>query len=446
MLISLGQLYSFDLMSRDFQVYYQEAVDLINAELPDLRQQTALNPAAAGRLADKLQQLGEIRSGLGNAQQALEPALEATRIYRGLAKKDMANTEKLAGALESLAEHYRRDDQLERALQANQDAVQALRELAMINPSKRLVLAKALLNLGKRYTQADKLQQALATDKEAVLILREVAKTSLDARNLLASSLGHNLYNSYLELGLHRQALQAAEESVQLFRGLQANDSVVDLMFPVAIMNVGLGHARLGQWHQSLLAFAEAVGQSRKQQDVVFGGHVWHSTALSFLALPYNALGRRQEAMAASRQALKVLAGQAPKNSDMKIIYTSLLQQLASSYADLGLFNDALPPMLEAVRISNTLDNTDRKSILRAEILVALARLYSKLGRNQESLATATEAALIFQNRSGRPGMRKTSAASALNYKGLSALQPWRIKVGSLQHERSHPVAARSQC
>jgi tetratricopeptide (TPR) repeat protein len=290
----------------------------------------------------------------------------------------------------------------------------------MFNPSKRRILANALLNLNNRYRQADKPQLALAATEEAVSILREIAKSSSDARNLLASSLGHNLYNSYLELGLHRQALQAAEESAQLYRTLQAEDSVFDAMLPFAIVNVGLEYARLGQWYQSLLAFEEAVSQSRQQQDVIIGGHAWHSLALSFLALPYNALGRRQEAMALTRQAVEVLASQAPKNSEQKIIYTSLLQQLASSYADLGLFNAALPPILEAVRINNTLDKTDMESLHRAERLIALARLYSKLGRDQESLATAKEAALIFQNRSGHPDMRKTSEASALILKSLA--------------------------
>ena len=418
-LVSLGKLYGLGLDTNlQFKPYFQEALTMISSDLPSLRQQAGTRPVAAGKLAKTLHQLSVIRSGLGNAQQAIESVLESIRIYRNLAKTDSGNLEKLADALEDLAGYYQQDDQLERALQTNQEAVQALRKLVIINPSKKLLLAKALLNLSNRYRQVDKPQQGLSITEEAVFILREIAQVSPNARRNLAKALGQNLFDSYLYLSLHRQALQVAEESVRLYSDLQENGLVADWMFPHAMRNVGLIRARLGQWQQSLLALEESVNLSRQQQDLVFGGRFFHNASLIFLALPYNALGRRQEALAISRQAIQILEGKAPADSNKKLIYTGMLQILAESYADLGLFDDALPPMLQAVHINKTLGETSGEIDHRGQSLVALARLYGELGRDQEVLAITDEALTIFRNRSGHPGDRKATLASALILKG----------------------------
>ena len=138
-------------------------------------------------------------------------------------------------------------------------------------------------------------------------------------------------------------------------------------------------------------------------------------------------LGRREEALAASEEAVRICRGlgQDPPDAVLSELATALTNK-SNCLSSLGRLEEALTASEEAVRIYQRLADSDRTKFL-PNLAMALNNQSSRLWelrRPEEALAAIEEAGLIYQRLAEADPMRLPDLASALHNQSiyLSAL------------------------
>ena len=138
----------------------------------------------------------------------------------------------------------------------------------------------------------------------------------------------------------------------------------------------------------------------------------------------YNSLGRRQETLAPTEEAVKVFRELAKNNPAFMPNLATSLSNLGAFYANLGRRQEGLATTEEALKIQRELAKTNPAFL--GDLAASLTNLggdYKNLGRLREALPLTEEAVMIFRDRAKtNPAFQEKLALSATNLAVLQLL------------------------
>ena len=137
----------------------------------------------------------------------------------------------------------------------------------------------------------------------------------------------------------------------QVVAWVQVNRPALDVFRAGALSNLGAFYSGLGRRQEALAPTEEAVKIRRElaKTNPAFQGDLARS--LSNLGIRYSELGRRQEALAQDEEAVKIRRELAKTNPAYLGDLAGSLTNLGISYSELGRRQEALAPTEEAVKI-----------------------------------------------------------------------------------------------
>jgi len=352
-----------------------------------------------------------------------------------------------AGALNNLGVALSALGRYDEAWTATREAVDLYRALAAARPDAvRPNLARSLTNLGNVLAALGRYDEALQATQEAVALYRALAAARPDAvRPDLARSL-NNLGLRLADLGRHEEALAATREAVAIRRALaaanppQAGGLGGDAFRPdlaSSLHNLGVALAALGRHEEALAATREAVAIRRALAEVrpdAFRPDL--ASSLNNLGIQLADLGQREEALAATREAVdlyRALAAANPPQAGglggdaVRPDLASSLNNLGNRLAALGRHEEALAATQEAVAIRRALAEV-RPAAVRPDLARSLNNLGNRLaalGQREEALAATREAVDLYRAlAAAHPDAVRPDLASSLNNLGncLAAL------------------------
>ena len=122
------------------------------------------------------------------------------------------------------------------------------------------------------------------------------------------------------------------------------------------------------------------------------------AAALTNLGTSYSGVGRRNDALAPAEEAVRLYQQLAATNPAFLPNFTMALTNLGGCYSEVGRWDDALAPIEEAVRLRRELAKADRAFLPDlAGGLKNLGVCYSKARRRVDALAPAEEAVRLYQ-------------------------------------------------
>ncbi|KCZ87391.1 hypothetical protein HJA_12665 [Hyphomonas jannaschiana VP2] len=268
-----------------------------------------------------------------------------------------------------------------------------------MSPERR---AGILNNLGNRHAALGNREDAMQAAQEAVELYRSLARKNPDTFNPgLAMGL-NNLGNRHADLGNREDAMQAAQEAVDLYRPLaRKNPDAFTPDLAMGLINLGVDHAALGNREDAMKTTQEAVDLYRalalKNPDA-FNPDL--AMSLNNLGNRHADLGNRKDAMQATQEAVDLYRTLALKNPDAFNSDLSMsLNNLGNRHAALGNREDAMQAAQEAVEIRRTLarKNPDAFNPDLAMSLSVLGDCYFALQDWQSAESAYLEAAKILR-------------------------------------------------
>jgi Tetratricopeptide repeat/Anaphase-promoting complex subunit 5 len=410
----------------------EEALSAAEEATATYRGLTAASDAFRPSLAWTLNNLSGRLAGLRRWEEALAAIEEATAIYRDLAgSRPDAFRPNLASSLHNYSSRLASLGYPEEALAMIEEGVAIQRDLAASGPeASRSALAGALSGKSSRLTDLGRREEALAAIEEATAIYRDLAASRPDAfRPDLASSL-HRQAACLADLGRREEGLAAIEEATAIYRGLAT--SRPDAFRPNLAMSLNSQSNRLadlGRREEALTAIEEAATIRRDlavARPSVFRLDL--AAALNNLSACLAELGRPGEALAAIEEATAIY-------QDLAVARPSVFRpDVAMSFnnqslclADLGRREEALAAIEEATAIYRDLA-VARPTVFRPDVAMSLDNLSKRLadlGRPEEALAAIEEAVAIYRDlTAARPAAFGRRLADSLNVlaEQLSAL------------------------
>jgi tetratricopeptide (TPR) repeat protein len=126
--------------------------------------------------------------------------------------------------------------------------------------------------------------------------------------------------------------------------------------------------------------------------------HPYRARSQAWIGLLLSAVGRRQEALAPTEEALKIYRGLAQSNPAFQGDLANALINLAVRYSELGRRQEALAPAEEALKIYRGLAQSNPAfQVDLANALNNLGSFYGEVGRRQEARVAAEEAAKLYR-------------------------------------------------
>jgi tetratricopeptide (TPR) repeat protein len=177
-------------------------------------------------LALELMSLGTQLSELGRRNEALTATSEAVEVYRRLAQVNPAAFQPdLASALSNLSADLSDEGRREEALVASTEAVDIRRQLTQTNRAAfEPDLAKELVNLGSMRFRLGMQDEGLSATAEAVEIYRRLAHANPEAFEPGLATVLSNVGLMLSSAGRHEGALTSSSEAVGIFRRLVQRD------------------------------------------------------------------------------------------------------------------------------------------------------------------------------------------------------------------------------
>jgi tetratricopeptide (TPR) repeat protein len=199
-----------------------------------------------------------------------------------------------------------------------------------------------------------------------------------------------------------------------------------------ALNNLGVHHSNLGRREEALQPTEEAVRIRRElsQSNPAFLPDL--ASALNNLGAHYSELGRREEALLPTEEAVRIRRELSQSNPAFLPDLASALNNLGAHYSELGRREEALLPTEEAVGIYRELSQSNPAFLPDlASALNNLGIRYSKLGRREEALLPTEEAVGIYRELSQSNSALLPDLATSLGNYGLVQRQ-----AGELQAAR----------
>ncbi|MEU6739797.1 tetratricopeptide repeat protein [Streptosporangium sandarakinum] len=362
-------------------------------------------------------------AALGRREEALEPATEAARICRRLARTHPdAFLPDLAVISNNLSNRLAELGRREEALEAITEAVTIRRRLAGARPDTFLPdLALSLNNLSIRLADLGRREEALEAVTEAVQIHRDLAGARPDALLFDFSTSLNNLSNRLADLGRREEALEAIAEAVTIRRhlaGARPDTFLPDLAG--SLNNLSNQLADLGRHEEVLEPVAEAVRIYRRLAEARPGAFLPNlAMSLNNLSVRLAELGRHEDALEVIAEAVAIRRRLAGAHPDVFLPdLAGSLNNLSNRLADLGRREEALEAIAEAVQTYHRLADA-RPDAFLPELAMSLSDFsnqLSDLGRHEEALERVTEAVRIYHRLAeARPEVFLSGLAMSLN-------------------------------
>lgn len=228
-------------------------------------------------------------------------------------------------------------------------------------------------------------------------------------------SLGVRLSNA----GQHEPALAAAAESAQIYSADPAHRPSL----ATALENVGIVLTDLGRHEEALNATQQAIAVRLSIAEANPTAHAYHHLAAAYdkLAMKLRHLGRPQDAIAAGTTAIAILRHVAktnPGGADFDL--ASSLNNLATGLIDTGRQEEALTATQEAIAIRRSLTaaNPPRHELDLAVSLSNLGAVLLLLDRQNEALPPVDESVTIRRRIAAANPTAQPGLAMALGNRG----------------------------
>jgi CHAT domain-containing protein/tetratricopeptide (TPR) repeat protein len=326
----------------------------------------------------------------GQTQKSLDSRREAIRILRKLPETSIEGKKSLASQLQDLGLYYRLLNDTQNAYPLYQEAVKIYQYLIVGSPELRAEYASALDNLRSLYDEIGETQLSLKAAEGSVHIHRELRATDLEGLTSFAGALS-GLAGLYSNLDQQERALEFRRESVALRRrAIEAMKNNENLTMQYSrMLNLG-SELESDYWTFLILD-------------------------LSLLSSNYAVLGKFEDALAASEEAVTTARNLVKTHKSGRELLADQLTVLSSRFSDLGQLNAALDANLEAVHISRDLakGNTKGRDQL-SNALYELSLRYNALGRRQEALASSREALAMRRDQTLTDSQSKSQLADSM--------------------------------
>ena len=251
-------------------------------------------------------------------------------------------------------------------------------------------------NLSIRLFDVGERNEALEAAREAVELYRGLAEASPAAYTpRLAASL-NNLANCLSAVGEHNEALEAAREAVRLRRALaEAFPAAYTPDLAMSLNNLANCLSAVGEHNEALEAAREAVRLRRALAEAFPAAYTPDlAMSLNNLANCLSAVGERGEALVAVREAVRLrraLAEASPAAYTPDLAMS--LSNLANCLSAVGERNEALVSAREAVELYRGLAEASPQAYIPDLVrsLKTLARILVDSGYSEEALGVFTE-------------------------------------------------------
>jgi len=231
----------------------------------------------------------------------------------------------------------------------------------------------------------------------------------------------NNLANRLSAVGERNEALEAAREAVELYRGLaEASPAAYTPDLAMSLNNLANRLSAVGERNEALEAAREAVRLRRALAEASPAAYTPNlATSLNNLANILSAVGERNEALEAAREAVELSRGLAEASA---AAYTpdlaGSLNNLAAFLSEVGERNGALEAAREAVRLRRALAAASPAAYTPdlAGSLNNLAAFLSEVGDREGALEAAREAVGLYRGlAAASPQVYTPDLAGSLN-------------------------------
>ena len=275
------------------------------------------------------------------------------------------------------------------------------RLLQLDSEASPAIRARRLNNLAIHLSELGQREKALQAAQESVELYSLLAQQRPDAfKPYLAASL-NNLANRLSELGQREKALQAAQESVELRRQLaQQRPDAFNPDLARSLNNLAAMLSKLGQREKALQAAQESVelySQLAQQRPDAFNPGL--ASSLNNLANRLSELGQREKALQAAQESVELYSLLAQQRPDAFNPYLAAsLNNLAARLSELGQREKALQAAQDAVELYSQLaqQRPDAFKPYLAGSLNNLAAMLSELGQREKALQAAQESVELY--------------------------------------------------
>ncbi len=392
------------------------------AEGEELRRLLARSPLLADGTALERRAVGEVLVRLYGWERRIE-ALQPDRIGEALVAREIRRDNSLLHAWHAEAGEAQLRQGLNVLGRVGADSADGYAQLVEVLSTGRgkLVVPAMSAAVEGSEAMARALADALAARPDPELALRlvdELPQDTVMLREVAFAVTGqaleaidddarravllNNLSNRLGSLGRRREAAQAIEKAVGLYRTLAAQDPLRFLV-PLAggLANQGSALSHLGRYEEARAATQTAIDIYRDQIDIRPGdalSGLW--TGFNNLGSYLSQLGLRSEAAAAAQEAVdtarRLVAAQ---GGEARSCLAIALDNLGVKLYVLGRSEEALTHTLEAVEIHRALAAAQPDAFLPflANSLINLSNHLRVLRRADEALTSAREAVRMYR-------------------------------------------------
>ena len=278
----------------------------------------------------------------------------------------------------------------------------------MATALKALIESSATLPLGEIHDAIPIGHPALAG--AALAATRRLA-TSAERSPEQQAHWANNLSIRLFDVGERNEALEAAREAMELYRGLaEASPAAYTPRLAASLNNLANCLSAVGEHNEALEAAREAVRLRRALAEAFPAAYTPDlAMSLNNLANCLSAVGEHNEALEAAREAMELYRGLAEASP---AAYTprlaASLNNLAAFLSAVGEHNEALEAVREAVELYRGLVEASPASYTPdlAASLNTLVNCLSAVGERNEALEAAREAVELYR------GLAEASPAS----------------------------------
>ena len=228
--------------------------------------------------------------------------------------------------------------------------VTARRALAAADPARQANLADALDNLGAWLGRVGRYREALEATEEAIALYRPLAAEGPAYQANLADALD-NLGVRLGRVARYREALEATEEAIALYRPLAAEGPAHQANLARALDNLGVDLDRVARYREALEATEEVIALYRPlaAEDPAHQANL--ARALDNLGVDLDRVGRYREALEATEEAIALYRPLAADNPAHQANLARALDNLGVDLDRVARYREALEATEEAIAL-----------------------------------------------------------------------------------------------
>ena len=297
--------------------------------------------------------------------------------------------------------------------------VTARRALAAADPARQANLADALDNLGAWLGRVGRYREALEATEEAIALYRPLAAEGPAYQANLADALD-NLGVRLGRVARYREALEATEEAIALYRPLAAEGPAHQANLARALDNLGVDLDRVARYREALEATEEAIALYRPLAAEGPAHQANLARALDNLGVDLDRVGRYREALEATEEAIALYRPLAAEDPAHQANLARALDNLGVDLDRVARYREALEAAEEAIALYRPLaaDNPAHQANL-ARALDNLGVDLDRVGRYREALQATEEAIALYRPLAADNPAHQANLARALDNLGV---------------------------